>query len=128
MNYDQWEIEVFFSESDYESSKNLVKRIPIFWRNKKLAQNALVEIKERDDMIENFGLDYKTLDNIGDLKRDWMVFHESGRLLQYQIAFLLDDGSRKVFSSFWDRDNFKHIEKMKIVRETFVEEGDELIF
>ena len=128
MNYDQWEIEVFYSESDYDKSEKIIKRINTFWRDKKLAQKALSEIKERADMLESIDLHYKTLETIGEDKRDWMVFHETGRLLQYKIALLMDDGSRKEFSSFWDQDTFKHIEKMKVVRETFVEEEDEIIF
>lgn len=128
LNYDQWEIEFFYEESDYDKSEKFRKRIDTFWRDKKLAQIALAEIKERIDMLESVDIYHKNLNTIGENKRDWMVFHEKGDLLHYQIALLMEDGSRKIFSSFWDQDNFKHIEKIKIVRETFVEDEDEIIF
>ena len=126
MNHDQWEIEVYYTESDYDESKDRVRRIPAFWRDKENAKIALNEIKERREMIGN--LHFRTIEDIGDEKRDWMVFHENGRLLQFKIALLMEDGTRKTISSFWDEDNFLHLHKMKIVRETFVEEDDEIIF
>ena len=59
---------------------------------------------------------------------DWMVFHETGVFLGYQMSVELDNGERQIVSAFWDEDNFTHIKSIGVVRETEVEDDDEIIF
>lgn len=120
-NYDRWEVEIEYTTGDSEGSHKEVDRLPISWKNKELAKQAMKEILVYRELKESLHYQYK--DKMNSIF-DWMVFHETGRLLQMNMQFELDDGTRKVVSAFWSEDTFTHMDKMKIVRVNDVEEDD----
>lgn len=124
-NYDRWEVEIEYTTGDSEGSHKEVDRLPISWKNKDLAKQAMKEILVYRAMKDTLHHQYK--DKM-DVILDWMVFHETGRLLQINMQFELDDGTRKVVSAFWSEDTFTHMDKMKIVRINDAEDDDSYEF
>lgn len=120
-NHDRWEVEIEYTTGDSEGSHKEVERLPISWKSKDLAKQAMKEILVYRAMEDNLHYQYK--DKM-DVIFDWMVFHETGRLLQINMQFELDDGTRKVVSAFWSEDTFTHMDKMRIIRIDDVENDD----
>lgn len=126
-NYDVWKIEITYSTGDSEKKYEEKSCLPILWKNKNKAKKAMKEILTRRTFMNEHAYKVRKKSDIAD-PYDWMVFHKTGVFLGYQMSVELDNGERKVVNAFWDEDNFTHIWSMRVVRETEVEDDDEVIF
>lgn len=126
-NYDVWKIEVNYSTGDSEKTYNKKTCLPILWKSKEKAKQTMKEILTRKTFMQEHGWKIHKKEDVEEAF-NWMVFHDSDVFLRYQMSVELDDGSRQAVSAFWDEDNFTHIRSMRVVRETEVEDDDEIIF
>lgn len=126
-NYDVWKLEVRYSTGDSENTYEKTSCLPILWKSKDKAKKVMKEILTRRAFMNEHSWKIRKREDVEEVF-DWMVFHETGVFLGYQMSVELDNGERQVVSAFWDEDTFTHIRSMRVVRETEVEDDDEVIF
>lgn len=126
-NYDVWKLEVRYSTGDSENTYEKTSCLPILWKSKDKAKKVMKEILTRRAFMNEHSWKIRKREDVEEVF-DWMVFHETGVFLGYQMSVELDNGERKIVNAFWDEDTFTHIRSMRVVRETEVEDDDEVIF
>ena len=126
-NYDVWKLEVRYSTGDSENTYERTSCLPILWKSKDKAKKVMKEILTRRTFMNEHSWKIRKREDVEEVF-DWMVFHETGVFLGYQMSVELDNGERKIVNAFWDEDTFTHIRSMRVVRETEVEDDDEVIF
>lgn len=126
-NYDVWKLEVRYSTGDSENTYERTSCLPILWKSKDKAKKVMKEILTRRAFMNEHSWKIRKREDVEEVF-DWMVFHETGAFLGYQMSVELDNGERQIVNAFWDEDTFTHIRSMRVVRETEVEDDDEVIF
>ena len=126
-NYDVWKLEIRYSTGDSEKTYEKTSCLPILWKSKDKAKKVMKEILTRRAFMNEHSWKIRKKEDVEEVF-DWMVFHETGVFLGYQMSVELDNGERQIVSAFWDEDTFTHIRSMRVVRETEVEDHDEVIF
>lgn len=126
-NYDVWKLEIRYSTGDSENTYEKTSCLPILWKSKDKAKKVMKEILTRRAFMNEHSWKIRKREDVEEVF-DWMVFHETGVFLGYQMSVELDNGERKIVNAFWDEDTFTHIRSMRVVRETEVEDDDEVIF
>lgn len=126
-NYDVWKLEIRYSTGDSEKTYEKTSCLPILWKSKDKAKKVMKEILTRRAFMNEHSSKIRKKEDVEEVF-DWMVFHETGVFLGYQMSVELDNGERQIVSAFWDEDTFTHIRSMRVVRETEVEDDDEVIF